>query len=246
MKYKTIIIYGGSSEITPHLIDEFKNECEKIILFVRNNENKILKKIIDNDSDKKISFNVVDLSDLSMNLKILSEIKDSISGLIWIAGFTGQPLNEYYDKELLSKNLNINFFNPVIIINEISKKIIKDSNSFISVFTSVAGLRGRKKQLFYGSAKSGMISYLSGLRQMLDNDNILVQTVIPGYMNTKPFRDGDWKAPGFLITEPKKVAMILRKGVRNKKNIIYINIFWKIIMTIINFIPEIIFKKMKF
>jgi decaprenylphospho-beta-D-erythro-pentofuranosid-2-ulose 2-reductase len=246
MKYKTIIIYGGSSEIAPHLIDEFKNECEKIILFVRNNENQILKKIIDDDAEKKISYNVVELSNLSMNLEILSKIKDSISGLIWISGFTGQPLKEYDDKELLSKNLNINFFNPVILINEISKKIIKNSNSFISVFTSVAGLRGRKKQLFYGSAKSGMISYLSGLRQKLDNDNILVQTVIPGYMNTKPFRDGGWKAPSFLITEPKKVARILKKGVRNKKNIIYINIFWKIIMTTINFIPENIFKKMKF
>ena len=73
MKYKTIIIYGGSSEITPHLIDEFKNECEKIILFVRNNENQILKKIIDDDAEKKISYNVVDLSNLSMNLEILSK-----------------------------------------------------------------------------------------------------------------------------------------------------------------------------
>ena len=44
MKYKKIIIYGGSSEITPHLINEFKDECEEIILFLRNGENHILKK----------------------------------------------------------------------------------------------------------------------------------------------------------------------------------------------------------
>ena len=195
---------------------------------------------------KKISFYVVDLLDIKKNLEILNKMKNDISALIWISGFTGQPLKEYYDKELLSKNLNINFLNPVILINEISKKIIKNSNSFITVFTSVAGLRGRKKQLFYGSAKSGMISYLSGLRQKLHKDNILVQTVIPGYMNTKPFRDGNWKAPSFLVTEPKRVAKILSRSIRNKQNIIFINFFWKIIMYVINLIPEVIYKKMKF
>ena len=92
MKYKKIIIYGGSSEITPHLINEFKDECEEIILFLRNSENHILKKIINDDDEKKISFYVVDLLDNKKNLEILKKMKNDISALIWISGFTGQPL----------------------------------------------------------------------------------------------------------------------------------------------------------
>ena len=38
--------------------------------------------------------------------------------------------------------------------------------------TSVAGLRGRKFNTFYGSAKSGLISYLSSLRQKFNNQII--------------------------------------------------------------------------
>ena len=170
----------------------------------------------------------------------------NISGVFWISGYTGDGEKEYNDIFQAKENIEVNFTNPSLIINEISKKIIKNSNSFISVFTSVAGLRGRKKQLFYSSSRSGLITYLSGLRQRLFKDKILVMTVIPGYMNTKPFRNSNIKAPNFLITQPNKVTKILLQGIKKRKEIVYINFYWKIIMTIVKIIPEKIFKKLSF
>ena len=55
-------------------------------------------------------------------------------------------------------------------------KIIPNDNSFIAVLTSVAGIRGRGKRLFYSSAKSGMNVYLSGLRQKIFDKKINVLT----------------------------------------------------------------------
>ena len=133
-----------------------------------------------------------------------------------------------------------------MILTEISKKIIKNNNSFIAVFTSVAGLRGRKKQFFYSSSKSGLIAFLSALRQKLFKHQISVTTVIPGYMNTKPFREGNLNSPSFLIAEPKKVAKNLKKAIEKNKEIIYINSYWKIIMAIVKLIPEKLFKRFSF
>ena len=65
-------------------------------------------------------------------------------------------------------------------------------------------------------------------------------------MNTKPFKEGNWNSLKFLITEPDKVALKIKKAVQNKKEIIYINYFWKIIMIIIMLIPEKIFKRLSF
>ena len=127
--------------------------------------------------------------------------------------------------------------------SKIIPKIIPNDNSFIAVLTSVAGIRGRGKRLFYSSAKSGMNAYLSGLRQKISDKKINVLTVIPGYMNTKPF---NIKAPKFLICSPEKAAKIIYKSIIKKKEIVYINFFWRIIMMIINFIPEKIYKKLKF
>ena len=105
-------------------------------------------------------------------------------------------------------NIKINFLHPIIIINKIISKLDVNKKTFVSVLTSVAGLRGRSKRLFYCSAKAGMISYLSGLRQKFSKTNTRVITIIPGYMSTKPF---SINSPKFLITSPQKSLETLIK-----------------------------------
>ena len=39
MKYKKIIIYGGTSEISLELINLYSNEAESFIIFCRNTKN---------------------------------------------------------------------------------------------------------------------------------------------------------------------------------------------------------------
>ena len=67
-----------------------------------------------------------------------------------------------------------------------------------------------------------MIAFLSALRQKLFKHQISVTTVIPGYMNTKPFRDGNFNCPSFLIAEPKKSCTKIEKSNRKKqRNYLY-------------------------
>jgi len=249
MKYKKIIIFGGTSEISLELLDLYSKETEKFIIFCRN-EKKFLelvkeKNFFINIQNKIIIFET-DLYNLDDNLKIVQKFENDVSGIFWVSGYTGDAVNEYERTELADRNIKINFLNPTIILSEISKKIIKHENSFIAVFTSVAGLRGRKKLIYYSSSKSGLITFLSALRQKLFKENILVTTIIPGYMSTKPFKELNQKPMNLLITNPRKVATIVRKAINNKKEIVYINNFWRVIMLIIKFIPEKIFKRFSF
>ena len=249
MKYNKIIIYGGTSEISLALIDIYIDECEKLIIFCRSKKKFIeLQKNIKNSNSEnsKIQIIEVELDDYVKNLEIIHKMNNDISGVFWVAGYTGDGNEEFKNISKAEKNIRINFLNPVMILTEISKKIIKNNNSFIAVFTSVAGLRGRKKQFFYSSSKSGLIAFLSALRQKLFKDQISVITVIPGYMNTKPFREGNWRSPSFLIAEPKKVAQNLKKAIEKNKEIIYINSYWKIIMSVVKMIPEKFFKRFSF
>ena len=249
MKYKKIIIFGGTSEIALELLKLYSNETEKFIVFCRDKKRflKLVeeKKYLINNQDK-IEIFETDLYNLDDNLKIFNNFKNEISGIFWIAGCTGDGIKEYEKIDQAEKNIKINFLNPVIILSEISKKMIKNKNSFIATFTSVAGLRGRKKLIFYSSSKSGMIAFLSALRQKLFEDKILVTTIIPGYMNTKPFRDTKLKAPSLLVTNPKVVASILKRSIDKRKEIVYINNFWRLIMLAIKIIPERIFKRFSF
>ena len=248
MKYKNLIIFGGTSEISFHLIKLYDPECDKFIVFCRNKNNFI--SLLNNQNFKldlkKFKIFETDLLEIEKNLNIIKQFECDNSGIFWVAGMTGNANNEYLNINDAKKNMEINFIHPTLLLNELSKILIKNNNSFIAVITSVAGLRGRKKQLFYSSGRAGLISYLSGLRQRLSEYKILVTTIIPGYMNTKPFRNGEWSAPKFLITEPRVVAYKIKKGIEKNQEIIFINFFWKIIMIIVKLIPEKIFKKLSF
>ena len=103
-------------------------------------------------------------------------------------------------------------------------------------------MRGRKRKLFYCSAKSGLINFLSGLRQEL-NGKIKVLTVIPGYISTNSFNEKSFK---FLISSPKKMSDKIYYAIKNNKEIIYVGVIWKVIMLIISLIPEKIFKRLNF
>ena len=48
--------------------------------------------------------------------------------------------------------------------------------------SSVAGLRGRAKNFIYGSAKAALITFLSGCRNYLNDKNVFIMTVLPGFI----------------------------------------------------------------
>jgi len=54
----------------------------------------------------------------------------------------------------------------------------------------------------------------------------------------------EMKLPKLLTAQPYEVAKHIIKGIRNRKDVIYILPVWKIIMLIIRNIPEKLFKKL--
>lgn len=238
---KNILIYGGTSLISIELIKILDTSTNKFFIFCRNKDLFVnqIKQL--NFDESKFNIFQTELENLKDNLNNIEAI-DNINGIYWIAGYTGDPTTEIKDPENCKKNIEINFLNPIIIINKLIEKMLLDGSSYIAVITSVAGLRGRSKNIFYGSAKSALISYLSGIRQRF-NGKINVTTVIPGYIRTAKF---NLSAPKILISEPDKLARKIVDAVNNKREIIYCSFQWKLIMNLIKLIPEKIFKKLSF
>ena len=239
---KKIFIHGGSSLISKFLIKKFKNENNKFYIFCRNI--KKTKSIIGEENLKgsKFYFFENNLENLEETFLDLNKTPDDFDGIFWVTGFTGDAKEELNSIEKAALNLKINFTNVVLCLSFMRKKMKISKESFICVITSVAGLRGRKRKLFYCSAKSGLINFLSGLRQQL-NGKIHVLTVIPGYISTNSFNEKSYK---FLITSPEKMSRKIYDAIKKKKEIIYVGVIWRIIMMFISFIPEKIFKKFKF
>jgi len=243
-KKKSILIVGAKSQIASAIAYEFASKGFDILLVARSKSD-----IESLKSDLEIKFNIdvwiysLDLLDIEKfnsfvdNLNVLPDIMLCSVGLL--------SDQKQCEEDILNALLVIqsNFEGPALFAETISDRFLDRGHGTIIGISSVAGERGRQSNYFYGSAKSGFTTYLSGLRNRFSNTNINVMTVIPGYVNTKMIKG--MNLPKFLISEPIDLARKIFISYKKKKSIIYSSYKWRLIMIIIKLIPERIFSKLK-
>ena len=133
------------------------------------------------------------------------------------------------------------FTGAVSILHRLAPLLEARGDGVVIGFGSVAGDRGRLKNYVYGAAKSGLHTYLSGLRNRLGRAGVHVMTVKPGFVDTAM----TFGQPGlFLVASPDFVARTCLDAAAKRKNEIYVPWFWWGIMTVIRAIPERMFKRL--
>jgi len=239
---KCVLIIGASSDIAIEIAKSFSKKNYFLYLLTRNVDNISKLSEFNENNSKIINFDSNNYKELDNVTNLLNPIPSKI---IIANGYMGNEiLKNSFDQNII-KIFNVNFLNNVFIINKlINFYLNKNTKVNISVFTSVAGLRGRAKNFIYGSSKSAMITFISGLRQKYVNSNINFTTIILGFVNTKMLRN-ERDINKFLISDTSLVAKKIVSAIEQNKEF-YFPLKWRLIMFLINLIPEKIFKKLKF
>ena len=240
-----VLILGAKSDIAISIAKKFAKQGNSLQLAARKvKELEKLKAELQSTHKIEITLHEFDALDVMNNSKFVDSLKSLPDIAISTIGLmSGKKENEKnLSEEILI--MRTNYEGPVSIFSELADRFEKRGSGVLVGFSSVAGERGRSSNYIYGSAKAGFSQYLSGLRNRLENKGVHVITVLPGYVLTKMTKA--MKLPNFLTAKPDKLAIYLIKAIKKKKNIIYYLPIWKIIILIIRFIPEIIFKKLKF
>lgn len=114
----------------------------------------------------------------------------------------------------------------------------------LAAVSSVAGDRGRQSNYPYGASKAALDAYLSGLRNRYWPAGIRVVTIKPGFVRTA-MTAGKVNPNSPLLAEPREVARDIFRAVEGRGDVVYTLWFWRPIMTLIRFIPECVFKRLK-
>jgi short-subunit dehydrogenase len=113
----------------------------------------------------------------------------------------------------------------------------------VVVLGSVAGDRGRLKNYVYGSAKAGLHAYTQGLRARLFRAGVTVTTIKPGFIDT-PMTFG--MRSGALMASPEACARACLRHSQRGSEVAYFPPIWRVIMLIIQGIPERLMKRLSF
>ena len=241
---KKVIIIGAKSDIAKTAALQFAKNGFDLLLVGRdvNSELNEFGQSISEESGRKVSLYDLNILDKDATDLFLNTIKNIPDGIISFVGLLGNQQKAIKDPNYAETIFKSNFNAIVPIIDFFANQFEDRKDGFIIGISSVAGVRVKKRNYYYGSAKAAFTAYLSGLRNRLDKSNVHIMTVLPGYVETKMTRE--MELPKWSTVSPEYVGRKIVNAYKNKKDVIYVPSIWKIIMSIIRFIPERIFKKL--
>ena len=244
MNRKTIVILGATCNLGVELSFIYAKNNFNLILISRNSvKNKELKNSIQQKfTNISVLTYELDILDLENQNLIYNNIKEKPIGIISLIGET-HNIETIYDKKLISI-INVNFTNLINFLSYFLNDFEKKNEGFLICVSSVAGLRGRSKNFIYGSAKSALITFLSGCRNYFNNTNIFIMTVLPGFIRNS--NDNTNRIQSILQIEPSVFAKKIFLAHKKKKEIVYSSYLWRLIMLIMQILPNKIFNKIKF
>lgn len=262
MKKKNILIIGAKSKVGIEIAEKFSKNNFNILLAGRNiKQIEKKKKYLEKNYKCKVELIEFDILKIGKHNLFLKDISHLVSKLAYnknsnkknmalpdvivltVGKLILKKSNRDYYREIHEEML-VNYLCPALLIELFSNKLLKlNRKSTIIAFSSVAGERGRALNYSYGSAKSGLSQFLSGLRQKTSNSLLNIITIIPGYIDTK--MSEKVKKSKILTSSTKEVAELVFSAYKSGSNIIYTK-YWRFIMYAVKALPEFIFKKLKF
>ena len=244
MTKNTVTILGATCKLGVELSFIYAKNNYNLILISRNYyKTQNLKNSLENKFPNiSIEIHELDILNLENQKKIFDNIKEVSTGIISLIGET-HYVTSIKEKKLINI-INVNFTYLTNFICFFLEEFEKKNDGFVICVSSVAGLRGRAKNIFYGSAKAALITFLSGCRNYFNNTNIFIMTVLPGFIRNND--DKKSKIEKILQVEPSILAKKIFLAHKQKKQILYSSFFWKLIMNLIQILPNFIFNKIKF
>ena len=241
---KKILIIGATSAIAEHCARIWANRGNELYLVARNEERV---KIIASDLKVRGAAQVItyctDLKDIERHSEILESAQNTMKGVDIVLIAHGTLSSQKFCEGSVSETLNeikTNALSTISLLTLLANQFEERKDGTICVISSVAGDRGRASNYVYGSAKAMVTTFTSGLRQRLHKSNVAVVTIKPGFVDT-PMTSQFKK--GLLWAKPNTVASKIVRAIDKKKAEVYIPLFWLFILTLINIIPSILFKR---
>ncbi|PIE71788.1 MAG: short-chain dehydrogenase [Deltaproteobacteria bacterium] len=238
-----LLILGGSSPMAVHLAGLFATHHQAEITLASRNQEQLSKNAayLNATCGSPVHTAYFDACDRASHEGFYRSLSTAPDGVIIAVGYYGNQNAAQSDPKEQLNILTTNFIGPISILEIIAADFQRRKTGFIIGIGSVSGVKGRKRNYIYGSAKAGFHTYLSGLRHRLSAEDIPVMTVIAGPLSHKSHTD---PVRRYLALTPEAAGDRIFKAWRTKKDVIFVPGFWRVVMTAIQSIPERLFKRM--
>lgn len=147
------------------------------------------------------------------------------------------------DVELTRRLVTVNYAHTVVFCEHARKRLLARGGGWLTVFSSVAGDRGRKPVAIYGSSKAGISVYLEALDHKHHAQGLSVLCVKPGFVKTGMTAG---LTPPPFAGEPEGVAEDVLAAMDRRSPVIYTPKMWALVMLVIRNLPRSVMRRINF
>ncbi|MGR6838660.1 SDR family NAD(P)-dependent oxidoreductase [Aliivibrio wodanis] len=230
-----VIIIGGTSGIGLALAKHYVNSDHQVVICGRD-----ITKVPAELKTPSLSMMNVDVSQQNDLIQFFDSLKDNpMDIVIYCAGkyFNERRLDLNQDEQNEMRAVNATGFN--LCFELASQKMISQGYGHLVTIASIAGLVHSSSPTLYSRLKADMITQAKHYAATLENHNINVTAIAPGYINTQKLRElngGDASHKPFLLEEHQAVNCII-KAIKKKKILSVFPLRMKLLVSFLNYLP---------
>jgi decaprenylphospho-beta-D-erythro-pentofuranosid-2-ulose 2-reductase len=139
------------------------------------------------------------------------------------------------DAALARALLETNFTAVVSLLTPLIERLVAQGHGTIVVLSSIAGVRARRSNYVYGSAKAGLDAFCQGAQLRLRGSGVELMIVRPGFVRTK-MTAGLKPLPLALSAEDAGVAIV--NGLRSGATIVWLPRAMRAVALVLRLLPR--------
>jgi decaprenylphospho-beta-D-erythro-pentofuranosid-2-ulose 2-reductase len=242
---QSVVVLGGTSDIAGAVVDLLcARRCRTVVLAGRHLERlKAASAGAIKAGAERVAEVVFDAGDVTSAATTVDECFAAAGGvdLVLIAVGVLSGRHNERDAAQAAEVATATYAWPVAAATRAAALLAGQGHGRIVVLSSVAGVRVRRSNFVYGSAKAGLDAFALRLADAMRESGVTVQVVRPGFVRTK-MTAGLRAAP--FATTPEAVARAVVNGLATSEPVIWVPPVLRSIFAVLTRLPEPLWKRL--
>ena len=217
-----MVIFGGRSEIGVELA-QLLAPGAVVVLAARTPERLSAQvAAVEQAGAAEVDVRQFDADDLTSHAPLIASIvadHGPIGTAVLAFGILGDQARAEKDPAHTSAVLHTDFVAQANLLTVLAERMRSAGSGSIVVFSSVAGVRVRRANYVYGSAKAGLDGFCSGLADALHGSGVRLLLVRPGFVVGRMTEGMD---PAPMSSTPQQVAAATAKALAKGRRTVWI------------------------
>lgn len=211
---RSVLLLGGRSEIGMAIVERLVREgAREVVLAARGGVDPVPNALTGSGATvHSVEFDAARADTHTGTVAEAVKLVGDLDVVVDAFGVLGEQSEYEADPVAAARAATVNYTGHVSAGLAVAARLREQGHGTLVVLSSVAGVRVRRFNFVYGSAKAGLDGFAQGLADSLYGSGARVLVVRPGYVPTRMSAHVD---PAPFPTTPAQVAEVVAAGLRS-------------------------------